>query len=206
MSRTRGSGGSSSGDGLRFLAAGRSCDRVIIASYAHHSDSAAAQRYHAVTQRVLGSANTIERYPRLTVTDRESGTVHYDTDQTCIFLIVTSPEYPQRIAFKCLGELKTRFNEAHGEAVHKSAEGGLTRAGRMLFVEVASRFEEPASVDKATHLLREVGEVKDIMQDSIQDLLATRENLEVLEDKTIQLRSEAATFQRKAVDLRRSMW
>ena len=37
-------------------------------------------------------------------------------------------------------------------------------------------------------------------------MLATRDNLEVLEDKTETLRSEAATFQRQAVTLKRSMW
>ena len=38
------------------------------------------------------------------------------------------------------------------------------------------------------------------------EMLATRDNLEVLEDKTEALRSEAATFQRQAVTLKRSMW
>jgi len=44
------------------------------------------------------------------------------------------------------------------------------------------------------------------MHDSINEMLATRDNLEVLEDKTETLRSEAATFQRQAVTLKRSMW
>ena len=92
--------------GIRFVAVGRIVDRVIVASHAHHSGGdAVAQRYFAVAVRVLNSANTVEKYPRLTVTDRDAGTVHYDTNQNCIFLLVTAPDYPQRVAFKCAPNL-----------------------------------------------------------------------------------------------------
>jgi len=146
------------------------------------------------------------RYPRLTVTDREAGTVHYDSDATAIIVVVTAHDYPQRVAFKCIADIKQRFLASFGEALHKSAEGGLSKAARPLLSETCAQYSDAARVDKTTHLLREVTEVKGIVQDSLSDMLATRENLEVLEDKTVQLRSEAANFQRKAVDLRRTMW
>jgi len=194
-------------DGVRYLAVGRIADRVLVSTYSSpDTDSSSVQRYQAVTMRVLSSANTIERYPRLTVTDRDAGSVHYDTGQASIFLVVAAPDYPQRVAFKCLADLKSRFTAAHGEALHKSAEGGLSRASRSMLAEIASVYADPASIDKTTSLLRQVGDVKGIMEDAVQDLLATRENLEVLEDKTFQLRSEAANFQRKAVSAKRSMW
>ena len=90
--------------GVRFLAVGRVSDlsdRVLCATYAHGCDTATAQHFHSVSTRVLASTSTIDQYPRLTVTDRDAGTVHYDTSEGSIFLIITSPEYPQRIAFKC---------------------------------------------------------------------------------------------------------
>jgi len=71
---------------------------------------------------------------------------------------------------------------------------------------VCCTFEDPAAVDKTIGVLQQVEEVKGIMHDSINEMLATRDNLEVLEDKTESLRTEAATFQRQAVTLKRSMW
>ena len=89
--------------------------------------------------RVLGSPQTVEDYPRLTITDREVGTIHYDTSRTCIFLVVTAPDYPQRIAFKCLADLKARFQSSFGEQLHKSAEGGLSKVARQLMTDVLLR-------------------------------------------------------------------
>ena len=43
----------------------------------------------------------------------------------------------------------------------------------------AARARVQARVDKTSHLLREVTEVRGIVQDSLSDMLATRENLEV---------------------------
>mmetsp|Transcript_14457 Transcript_14457/g.31000 ORF Transcript_14457/g.31000 Transcript_14457/m.31000 type:complete len:235 (+) Transcript_14457:1-705(+) len=198
---------SGSEDGVRFAAVGRLADRVLVASYAaEHGDAGTSSRCHSVAMRVLASASTLARYPRLTVTDKDVGTVHYDTDSNAVFLIVASAEYPQRVAFKCIGELKRKFKSSFGQALHKSAEGGLSRQAKHLLAEICSEFADPGRIDKTTNLLREVTEVKGILQDSLSDMLATRDNLEVLEDKTIRLRTEASTFQRKAVDLRRAMW
>ena len=193
--------------GVRFAAVSRAADRVLVASYTHKlHNSSKADPFLAVVTRVLGSPQTVEDYPRLTITDREVGTIHYDSSRTCIFLVVTAPDYPQRIAFKCLADLKSRFESSFGEQLHKSAEGGLSKVARQLMTDVCTTFADPASVDKAIGVQRQVDDVKGIMSDSISEMLATRENLEVLEDKTENLRSEAAGFQRKAGALKRALW
>ena len=193
--------------GIRFVAVSRAADRVLVAAYSHKlSSSSKADPFVAVVTRVLGSPQTVEDYPRLTITDREVGTIHYDTSRTCIFLVVTAPDYPQRIAFKCLADLKSRFQSSFGEQLHKSAEGGLSKVARQLMTDVCTTFADPASVDRAIGVQRQVDDVKGIMSDSISEMLATRENLEVLEDKTENLRSEAAGFQRKAGALKRALW
>ena len=202
----------SSDAGIRFLAVARIVDRVVVASYTHvdssrRGESSSSQVYADVLQRVLKSQQTVEQNPRLTITDREVGTVHYDTDgSTAIYLAVTAFEYPQRTAFKCLADLKARFQASFGEALHKSAEGGLTKVARQILVDICNTFADPAAVDKTVGVLKQVEEVKGIMHDSINEMLATRDNLEVLEDKTEGLRAEAATFQRSATSLKRHMW
>ena len=225
------------GEGVRFVAVARMEDRVVVAAYTHGSSSR-DQLYTDVLHKVIRSQKTVTDNPRLTITDREVGTVHYDTDRSAIFVAITAFEYPQRTAFKCLGDLRTRFQASFGEALHKSAEGGLSKPARQILADVCNTFEDPAAVDKTLGVLRQVEdllwldllwlhllwlhltwlhllwlyllwqveEVKGIMHDSINEMLATRDNLEVLEDKTETLRSEAATFQRQAVTLKRSMW
>lgn len=131
---------------------------------------------------------------------------HYDTDSTYVFLIIATHEYPQRVAFKCLGELKTAFVKNFGEVMHTCAEGGLSKRARPLLSEACAAYADEAKADKTIRVMRQVDEVRDIMQESITEMLATRENLEVLEDKTLMLRTEAAGFQRRAVTLRRNMW
>ena len=118
--------------GIRFLAMGRSADRVLVASYAHRSDSAlSARRFQAVVSRVLAGAATLDHYPRLTVTDREAGTVHYDTDASlgAVFLVVTTPNYPQRLAFRCLAELRDKVrSHACMHAGHVTSPAASRRA------------------------------------------------------------------------------
>ena len=47
-------------------------------------------------------------------------------------------------------------------------------------------------------MIRQVDEVKGIVGETVQALLATHENLEVLEDRGEQLRSQASTFHKTA--------
>ena len=95
-------------EGVRFLAVARIEDRVVVAAYTHGSSSR-EQLYTDVLHKVIRSQKTVTDNPRLTITDREVGTVHYDTDRNAIFIAITAFDYPQRTAFKCLGDLRTRF-------------------------------------------------------------------------------------------------
>ena len=144
----------SSGE-VRFLAVARMEDRVVVASYTHGSSSR-HDLHTGVLQKVLRSQKTVTDNPRLTITDREVGTVHYDTDRSAIFVAITAFEYPQRLAFKCIGELKSRFQASFGEALHKSAEGGLSKPARQILADVCTMFEDPAAVDKTIGVLRQV--------------------------------------------------
>ena len=134
-------------EGVRFVAVARMVDRVVVASYTHvdkrgEGGSSSGQVYADVLQRVLRSQQTVESNPRLTITDREVGTIHYDTDgNVAIYFAVTAYDYPQRTAFKCLADLKARFQASFGEALHKSAEGGLTRSSPLAASRSASVFE-----------------------------------------------------------------
>lgn len=189
---------------VRHCAVGRLADKVVVANYVHCNQGGMPARFHAVVDKVLRS-NRVMDHPRLTITDKEVGTLHYITDRLAIYIVITSPEYPQRTAFKLLDELKARFTTQFGDVLVEATENGLTSKAKRTMLELCSLYDDVARVDKTHGVQAQVDEVKGLMHENITHLLATHENLEVLEDKTDALRTEAQTFQRQATDLKRVM-
>ena len=176
--------------GTRLLAVARLWDRCVVAAHTHRLQETESKRLVGVVHKVVHSVSTLEQYPRLTITDREAGTIHYETDKECIYLLVTAPDYPQRTAFRCLDELRTGFRAQFFEASTKAAEHGLSMASRSLLAELCARFDDPAAVDKVLHIQRDVDEVQGVMHEAVRGMLANRENLEVLEDRAEFMQTE----------------
>ena len=190
---------SESPNGIRHMAVYRLCDRVMVASYTSPSAERDAHTINQTIGKVIEatSAHGAQR-PRLTVTDEAHGCIHYETSRHAMFVAVSSPEYPQRTAFRAIGEMRQQFEGSMGDAMHKAEEGGLSKGARPLMSEVCGRFADASSVDKTLGVIRQVDEVRGIVGESIQALLATNENLEVLEDRADTLRSQASQFQKTA--------
>ena len=141
-------------------------------------------------------ANAQGMHPRLTVTDREHGCIHYETGRAAMYVAVSPTDYPQRVAFRCIAELRSRFESGLGDALHKAEPGGLSKASKPLMSELCGRFADASKNDKTLRVMKEVDEVKEVVGESIQHLLATHENLEVLEDRSEQLVAQTQQFQR----------
>ena len=75
-------------------------------------------------------------------------------------------------------------------------EDGLTRQARQLMLEVSGAFMDASKLERTVGITRQVQEVTEIMNGSINELLATQDDLQVLEDKTDALASQAQSFQR----------
>lgn len=201
-------GGTSSRDafapGIRFVAVARLYDRVTLATY-RHAGPASLSEYVALAQRVISSDRAVSGHARLTVTDKTLGTIHYDTSRDCFYIIITDPSYPQRAAFKYLAELKFLFAEAHGEALQKAAADGMTQKAKALLAELCGKYDDVAAVEATVRVKREVDEVKEILHGTVNDMLATRENLEVLEDKADDLLNMGEQFHRQGRHHNRNM-
>ena len=63
-----------------------------------------------------------------------------------------------------------------------------------------------ADVNKVAQVQAQVEEAKGIMQDNIDTILKTHDNLESLQDKTDNLRTEAHSFQKQSTALKRQMY
>jgi len=103
--------------GTRLLAVARRWDKCTVAVYVHRCSDDAARHLRAVVGQVVKSAATVQAHPRLTITDQKAGTIHYETDEHAIYVLVTEPSYPQRTAFRCLDEFRQRFREHSGASI-----------------------------------------------------------------------------------------
>ena len=162
--------------GVRHLSILRTYDRVVVARHTHDLRDGASDTYASLITRVVEAA---PNHARLSITDGGNGTMHYHSSADAMYVAVSAPEYPQRLAFKALSELHTRFEGSFGEALHKAADGGLSKAARPLMSEVCARFADAAAVDTTFRVRREVDETRGILGETIDTILATHENLEV---------------------------
>ena len=104
--------------GTRLLAVARRWDKCTVAVYVHRCSDDAARHLRAVVGQVVKSAATVvQAHPRLTITDQKAGTIHYETDEHAIYVLVTEPNYPQRTAFRCLDEFRRSFREHRGACI-----------------------------------------------------------------------------------------
>uniref|UniRef100_A0A6V4JR94 V-SNARE coiled-coil homology domain-containing protein n=1 Tax=Prymnesium polylepis TaxID=72548 RepID=A0A6V4JR94_9EUKA len=184
--------------GIRFVAVARQWDRVLLASHRHDTAGRSLQDQQDLIHKVLNSERATQNHPRLTVTDREHGSLHYDSDREYFYVAITEPEYSQRIAFKCLSELRERFIGSYGEEAQKAAADGLTKAARSLLADVCERFEDPGAFDRVLSCTKEVDEVRGILHGTVNSMLSNADNLEVLEDKAEEMRHRGEVFQKRA--------
>jgi len=185
--------------GVRFLCVVRLSDRVLVGHYCHnhaHQPTLEKEIESKISQVLV--ANAAQIHPRLSVADKDIGTIHYETDRYAMYLAVTMADYPQRTAFRCLADLRERFSTAFGDALHKAEQNGLSKAAKPLMVELCTKYADAASVDKTLGLIREVDGVKGIVSETVQHLLSTHENLEVLEDRSEALKAQTQTFHKSS--------
>lgn len=191
---------------VRYVAVARLSDRLPVATYAAvDSRELPKALLDKKLERVLGSGRVSE-HTRLTITDREVGSIHYDTDPVCLYLVVCEPDYVQRTAFKLLGELRTTFSDKFGMDVSTARHMSLSRSARDTLRNLCLKYNDLASVDKVAAVSVQVNEVKGAMQNNINAALRNTENIEHLLDQTNAMKTEASGFQRTAGRVKQKMW
>jgi hypothetical protein len=162
--------------GIRFLAVGRrpegavsgpgTCGKdaiVLLATYAREPQEAAARCSEAVrylcaapaTMEAMGGAGEATGTQlRLSVNVESVGTISIECGGTppLVHVAVTSPGYPSRTAFMCLGELQAACAAHFGgwdaalEVAKRSREGALSAKLQPLLAAVSTAFAHPKEV------------------------------------------------------------
>lgn len=193
-------------DNIRYVAIARLADRVPVAEYcATDSPDIPQSLLDDKLEKVLRSGRVGE-HNRLTITDRDVGSIHYDSDPACLYLVVCAKDYHQRMAFKFLGEVRHEFEAQFADEAMSSKRSGLSRPARGMLKGICAQFNSPEGVDKVAAVSLQVEAVKGQMNDNIQSVMRNTENVETLLGQTDDLRNEANTFNRTAGAVKKKMW
>jgi len=71
---------------------------------------------------------------------------------------------------------------------------------------MSNKNNNAAPKTKEQDILKQVEEVKDIMHNNIDKMVKNIDNLEVLHDKTDEMRQSSLNFKKGATTLKRNMW
>eukprot|EP00188_Purpureofilum_apyrenoidigerum_P002758 Plantae.Rhodophyta-Purpureofilum_apyrenoidigerum.ctg2818.p1 GENE.Plantae.Rhodophyta-Purpureofilum_apyrenoidigerum.ctg2818~~Plantae.Rhodophyta-Purpureofilum_apyrenoidigerum.ctg2818.p1 ORF type:complete len:236 (-),score=58.93 Plantae.Rhodophyta-Purpureofilum_apyrenoidigerum.ctg2818:1835-2542(-) len=193
-------------DFLRFVSVARFSDQVPVAEYrVANCKEISNAMFEERVDRVMRSGRVRES-SRLTILDKEVGSVHYESDSNFVFLVFTRKDYPQRTAFKFLGEIRRKFAlEFADDAMHANALE-LSDDCAPFIRKLCDEFNVLEEVDKVSKVRTEVDEVKAVMQENIQTALERGEQLDVLLDQSEQLRDNATVFKQSATTVKNKFW
>lgn len=160
---------------------------------------------HGKLKKVL-SSERVREHNRLTITDREVGSIHYDSDLSCIYFVIARRDYSQRTAFKFLGEVQARFDSEFGQSVVSASEGSLSSPSRKLLAALCKKYNTGANMDKISSVSLQVDEVKGQMNENIQGSLRNNDALTNLVNESDSMANDANSFKRSARDAKNKMW
>ncbi|KAA8494532.1 Vesicle-associated membrane protein [Porphyridium purpureum] len=187
---------------VRFLAVARLQDRVPLLWYCSASDP----ELHEGKFRKLLASGRVAEHARLTVTDRDVGTIHFECDPVCVYMTMCDPSYPQRTAFQLLTEFRDEFSAEFGPAVRGARDGEMNKSGKRMVKAFMETYDQARNVDQLEGVKYQVDEVKGVMENNIQQALNNQENLDTLVDKTDVMRNEASNFQRSSQAAKNKFW
>lgn len=192
---------------VRYIAVARVADKTPVAtqSFCGASHSITTPLLDDKLDRVLSSGRMNE-YGRLTITDQDVGSIHYDSDPACLYMVITAKDYPQRLAFKMLGDIRTSFENSHADDFNKAKAHGLDKKTKSMFNDIAAKYENAGVNDKIASVSLQVDEVKGAMQNNINTVLKNQDNLENLLESSGNMRNDANSFQRSAVQAKNRFW
>lgn len=175
-------------------------DGVVLSEYA-----ALSGNFRAVGVECLQNSGQIAD-DRFTVT-ADAYTFNYLIANGYTFLAVADEAFGRQIPFAFLERTKDAFVEKYAERGRNAAENSLTQAfGPAIKRQMDFCHEHPEEVSKMANVQKKVDEVKGIMMQNVEQVLVRGERLDVLVDRTDDLRDQAQRFQRQGTQLRKRMW
>ncbi|KAI4378052.1 hypothetical protein MLD38_015592 [Melastoma candidum] len=138
----------------------------------------------------------------------DSHTFNYLVENPFTYCIVAAESAGRQIPIAFLERIKDDFSKRYGGG--KAATAGpnsLTKEfGPKLKQHMQYCIEHPEEISKLAKVKAQVSEVKGVMMENIEKVLDRGEKIELLVDKSENLRSQAQDFRTQGTKIRRKMW
>ncbi|CAN4095686.1 unnamed protein product [Withania somnifera] len=109
--------------------------------------------------------------------------------------------------FTFLDRVKDDFSKRYGGKAANATAKSLNREfGSKLKEHMKYCCDHPEEISKLSKVKAQVSEVKGVMMENIEKVLDRGEKIELLVDKTDNLRSQAQDFRQQGKKIRRKMW
>ncbi|CAN1242658.1 Putative vesicle-associated membrane protein 726 [Linum perenne] len=115
----------------------------------------------------------------------------------------------RQVPLACLERIKDEFNKKYkgGGKAQTAKPNGLKREfGSKLKEQMQYCVDHPEEINKIAKVKAQVSEVKGVMMENIEKVLDRGEKIELLVDKTDNLRLQAQDFRQQGTKIKRKMW
>jgi synaptobrevin family protein YKT6 len=108
----------------------------------------------------------------------------------------TDQEYPQRVAFAILNKLLDEFSEKFGGKISQEKTDNCMPFPAL--DEALTKYQDPAEADKITKIQKDLEETKQVLHNTIEQVLARGEKLDDLIEQSDKLSMQSKAFYRTA--------
>ncbi|KAK9692164.1 hypothetical protein RND81_09G245100 [Saponaria officinalis] len=124
------------------------------------------------------------------------------------YCVVAVESVGRQIPMAFLERVKDDFNKRYGggKAATAVAKSLNKEFGPKLKEHMQYCIDHPEEMNKLAKVQAQISEVKGVMMENIEKVLDRGEKIELLVDKTENLRSQAQDFRQQGTKIRRSMW
>ncbi|KAB2600465.1 vesicle-associated membrane protein 726 [Pyrus ussuriensis x Pyrus communis] len=135
-------------------------------------------------------------------------TFNYLVENGFTYCVVAAESAGRQIPIAYLERIKDDFNKRYGGGKAATAvANGLNREfGPKLKDHMKYCVDHPEEINKLAKVKAQVTEVKGVMMENIEKVLDRGEKIELLVDKTDNLRSQAQDFRTQGTKMKRKMW
>lgn len=131
---------------------------------------------------------------------------HIVVDRGITYLCLADEKQKRRIPFLFLDDVRAKFQAAYGERATTAIAFAMNTEFSRVLQDRMDYFNDNPEADSLAKVKGQIEDVKGVMVDNIEKVLARGEKIELLVDKTEQLNQSAKKFQRASKSLKSAMW
>ncbi|KAG7530253.1 hypothetical protein FFLO_05183 [Filobasidium floriforme] len=169
---------------------------------------------HSITSETFRSSAQITILSKIPPNDSrltyvwQDKLIHYVSSDKVVYLVVADDTVGRRTPFAFLQALeeKVRSNPSFVDVLDHPHQHGLQSELEPELQNLMQKYSSDAVKDPLKQAKTDMNNVKDIMVQNIDSILARGERIEVLVDKTDSMAHQAHAFRRGARGVRRQMW